>query len=151
MIMKRIKVVFLLFACLFIYCQCVDAKEAMYGNIKMRSLGVGNNPNLPKQHVVLINSNGEMQHYQRSVVGSFVDVACVNRGVSVYNYPTLQINSLVKSDNMFANSEPTITSAVVYYSFGGGENPNHPGVPIGDALPFVVLLAGGYVYKRNRE
>ena len=60
------------------------------------------------------------------------------------------MNSLVKSDNMFANSEPIITSAVVYYSFGGGEDPSHPG-PIGDALPFVVLLAGVYVYIRSRK
>ncbi len=128
----------------------LSAKEEMYGNIKMRSLGVGHNPNLPKQNVVLINSNGEIRHYQRNIVGSVADVACVNRGISVYNYPTLQMNTFEKSDNIFTNNEPVATHAIVYYSFGAGDDPSHPG-PIKDAIPFIILLAGIYIYLKTKN
>ena len=39
----------------------------------------------------------------------------------------------------------------VQRAFGGGSNPLHPGVPVGDALPFMLLLTGMYVYIRNKK
>ena len=112
----------------------------------MRSIGVGANPNLPKQHVLLINSSGDVRHYQRSIVGSPKDVVSMNGAVAIYNFGDLKEKQI--TDNMFVSKEPIVSQAIVYYSFGGGEDPNHPGTPIGDAVPFVLLMALGYIYVR---
>ena len=146
--MKQMKIVLFIFVCLFFTMQGVDAKEEMYGNIKMRSLGVGSALNLPKQHVLLLNSDGEMRHFQRSIKGSVADVSA-NNGLAVYDISNMQVKQV--DDNMFVNNEPIVTQAVVYYSWGGGSDPSHPGVPLGDAIPFVLLLAMGYVVLKYRK
>lgn len=148
MVMKYIKIVFWVFVCLFI-CNQVAAKEDRYGNIKLRSIGVGKiHKSSIQPRFVTPNYVKNGEHYV-SYGRSSSEVANL---VVAYQQPTA-----IKSYGFTAYDktpfiEGTVVTMYPMYSsgFGGGEDPNHPGVPVGDAWLFVVFLVVGYVCLRNK-
>lgn len=139
---------FILF--LFVFCFSVNlllaAKETYYGNIKLRSIGVGNMPTTEVGYRCNLY-NSTFSNYTNSYGKSDDTYDFMRSGVSYNNYTQLNV------DRTFSKEAKPFDDVVVtgnaMYAFPS--NPKEPGAPIGDALPFVVLLAVGYVYIRNRE
>ena len=139
---------FILF--LFVFCFSVNfllaAKETYYGNIKLRSIGVGNLPTTDARYRVNLSNNAASQ-----------TIYSYDRADATYNYMSdVSYNSnytkLCVGETFSKEAKPfddVVVTGNAMYAFPS--NPKDPGAPIGDALPFVVLLAVGYVYIRNRE
>ncbi len=148
MVMKYMKFV-LFFVCVLGVAFSVSAKDETYGNITLRSkantpskatyqqrYGAQNNANgyyLPAGYPT-DNSNG-MAGYESQLE------------MKPYTFDAYNAYNNVPFDDS-SNS----TRAVRKNAFGDPNgDPLHPGVPVGDALPFMVLLAGIYVYIINKK
>ena len=122
------------------------AKDGYYGNIKLRSIGVGNMPQTERGYQVTLqnNTNSSYMHYY----GRQAD----NQNYSTqmtHNYTALRVNTPASISNQPFEGD-VVTTGNAMYAFP--ELPKDPGsVPVGDAMPFVVLLALGYIYLRSRE
>lgn len=136
----------ILFIFVVVFAQLIFAKDDYYGNIKLRSIGVGCAPQTKKtQHFVLQNnSDATYMHYY----GKTDDSRIYSMSLAV-NYSELKVGRMMSKDSEpFEND--VITTGNKMYAFPS--NPNDPGVtPIGDAVPFVVLLALGYVFVRIKK
>lgn len=139
--MKYMKFV-LLFFCSLTFSLNINAKEEKYGNVTLRSNG--NIQKGPTQQRVAMPNNV----YNSNNMSHGVLQQDVQNRMYMYEFETLNYNDFETQDNTpFAeNQQKTVQRA-----FGGGSNPLHPGVPVGDALPFMLLLTGIYVYIRNKK
>lgn len=144
--MKYMKFV-LLVLCALVISLNVNAKEEKYGNVTLRSIGVGNIHKKPIQQQFVTPNNSNNNYYVS--YGRPTDMS--NTTVVTHQQPTtVKAYSFTAYDNTpFA--ETTVATTRAMYSFGGGDDPNHPGVPVGNALPFMIFLAGIYFFIRNRK
>ncbi len=133
------------------------AKEVYYGNIKLRSIGVGNMPQTTRTYQTTLpnNSNSTYMHYY----GKRTDDQYYGaQNMQNYSAPRVNSNSYA-ANNAHANQpfnggDAVQTGGAMYIP---GSNPNNPGTtvdtPIGDAVPFMVLMAlayAGVVFVRRR-
>ena len=144
--MKSIRIVLFVFAVVF--AQLTFAKDGYYGNIKLRSIGVGNKPQNERIHNTTLqnNTNSSYMHYY----GQRTDDQYHTMPMT-HNYTALRVNS---GSTPTASNQPfegdVVATGNAMYAFPS--NPKDPGVtPIGDALPFMVLLALGYAFVRSKR
>ena len=143
--MKPIRIVLFVFAVVF--AQLTFAKDDYYGNIKLRSIGVGNMPQKERINQTILQNNTNslyMHYYGKRTDDQYHNLPMAN------NYSSLRVGgSSVATGSNQPFEEDVVTTGNMMYAFPS--NPKDPGAPIGDALPFVVLLAGVYVFIRSRE
>jgi hypothetical protein len=141
--MKPIRLILFVFA--IVLAQLTFAKDGYYGNIKLRSIGVGNmSQNERIQYTTLQNNaNSSYMHYY----GKRTDDQYHTMPMT-HNYTTLKMNSAMSGANKPFEGDVVVTGNAMY---AFPSNPKDPGAPIGDAVPFVVLLALGYVVVRRKK
>ena len=143
------KLKFILFVFVIVVAQfAFAAKDDYYGNIKLRSIGVGNMPQNERMHQATLqdNANSSYMHYY----GKRIDDQNHNAPMT-NNYSALRVNGGATNSNAnqpFSGGEVVQTGNAMYAFMEN--NPSHPG-PIGDAVPFMVLLALGYVFVRSKK
>ncbi len=142
------KLKFILFVFVIVVAQfAFAAKDGYYGNIKLRSIGVGNVPQTERgYHMTMPNnqSSSYMHYYGKRTDDQYHNLPMAN------NYTSLRVGgSSVATGSNQPFEEDVVTTGNMMYAFPS--NPKDPGAPIGDAIPFVALLALGYVFVRSRE
>jgi hypothetical protein len=145
--MKPIRIVLFVFAVVF--AQLTFAKDDYYGNIKLRSIGVGNMPQNERIHNTTLqnNTNLSYMHYY----GQRTDDQYHTMPMT-HNYTALRVNggSVPAGSNQPFEGD-VVTTGNAMYAFPS-TNPKEPGAtPIGDALPFMVLLSLGYAFVRSKK
>ena len=128
------------------------AKEVYYGNIKLRSIGVGNMPQTTRSYQTTLpnNNNSTYMHYY----GKRTDDQYYG-AQPMQNYSAARVNSNNYTANNTANQPfdggDAVQTGNAMYAFMEND-PSHPG-PIGDAVPFMVLMAlvyAGVMFVRRR-
>ena len=129
------------------------AKEVYYGNIKLRSIGVGNMPQTTRTYQTTLpnNNNSTYMHYY----GKRTDDQYYG-AQPMQNYSAARVNSNNYTANNNANQPfdggDAVQTGGAMYAFPN--RPNDPAVtPIGDAVPFMVLMAlvyAGVMFVRRR-
>ena len=150
--MKSIRIVLFVFAVVF--AQLTFAKDGYYGNIKLRSIGVGNMPQNERMNQTTLQNNANssyMHYYGQRTNDQYHTMPMTN------NYTALRVNGGATNSNAnqpFNGGDAVQTGGAMYIP---GSNPNNPGTtvdsPIGDAVPFMVLMAlvyAGVMFVRRR-
>ena len=144
--MKPIRIVLFVFAVVF--AQLTFAKDDYYGNIKLRSIGVGNMPQNERMNQTTLQNNANssyMHYYGQRTNDHYHTMPMTN------NYSALRVNSgSVPAGSNQPFEGDVVTTGNAMYAFPS--NPKDPGVtPIGDAVPFMVLLALVYAFVKFRR
>ena len=140
------KLKFILFVFAIVVAQfAFAARDGYYGNIKLRSIGVGNVPQTERgYHMTMPNNQSSSYTYY---YGKRTDDQYYSTPMT-HNYTGLKVNTYASNSNQPFEGDVVATGNAMYFP----ELPKDPGAtPIGDALPFMVLLALGYVFVRSKK
>lgn len=140
--MKNKKLILFVFT--FVFSLLTLSADEYYGNIRLRSIGVGYAPQTKTTERITLH-NHTSSEYTRTYGRS--DNAQNYTIPSASNYSTLKVDRMSKENKPFEND--VVATGNMMYAFP--TNPKDPGAPIGDAIPFSIILAGIYIYLRSKK